>query len=327
MSGSAVRSEGRRGLLLVHQFPLASVTGVTAMLGELLRLLGLEHPDVPVAYASYDEHASPAALRAALEGRYAEAACVVAFNAHIEVAADKSAALFAGCRALGIPSWVYVHDYWPHHRPYLQALVVEHGALVLASTPFLRESLARDGFDAPVLPVGVRLPDRAPDVPIHHGSKLVASAGRLVPRKRFSDLVRAFAAARLADHARLYLRVLPSHVYRVEEDDALFAALEAEARRLGLGDSVTLDRRARETHDYAPYDVYVCASEYEGFSMTVIEAAYHACPPIMSDIAPHRVIARALFGDAAPDHLYPTGDHAALVAIKQSGRTSAILNP
>jgi hypothetical protein len=49
--------------------------------------------------------------------------------------------------------------------------------------------------------------------------------------------------------------------------------------------------------------------------MTVVEAAFHGCPPLMSAIPPHERTARALFGAAAGDFLFPVGDHQTLAAL------------
>jgi glycosyltransferase involved in cell wall biosynthesis len=118
------------------------------------------------------------------------------------------------------------------------------------------------------------------------------------------------------------LRALRSNVFSDASDEAEFHAIEVVIDQYRLT-SVVLDRQPGNPPDYATYSAYVCASSYEGFSMTVIEAAFHGCPPLMSDIPPHQSSARALFGDRAGEFLYPTGDHRALAALLRDEITTA----
>lgn len=291
------------------------------MFRELLRVAPRSAPEVEFAYQSYEPHASSAALLARLDEAHSDTTCVIAVNAHIEVSWDLSEGLFAWCLARGTPAYVYAHDYWPHHKDNVHALTTRLGAQLLASTPFIEEALLRDGFRSQVIAVGVPLPDvwpaaRAPEVP-----KVVASAGRLVPRKRLPDIVRAFAESGLDDHTRLYLRLLPSQVFGTASDIDLFREIESEVERAQLT-NVVLDRQPGEPPDYLAYSAYVCSSSYEGFSMTVIESAFHGCPPLMSDISPHQRTALALFGERAGDFLFPVGDHRALADLMRDEITS-----
>jgi glycosyltransferase involved in cell wall biosynthesis len=315
-------------LLFVHHFSLARITGVTVTLKELLRHLAPRAS----AYQSYEDIAGGADLIAVLDARHADAACVVGINIHIEVQWELTLALAEWCRRRAIPAVAYVFDYWPHHRENLRLLVHDHGMRVLASTPFIRDALADDGFPATLVQVGVPIPDAgerdddpAPDVV----PKLIGSAGRLVPRKRFSDLARAFCEADIAANARLYLRLLPSLVFGAHSDAEQLRLIEAEIARGGAEKSIEIDRTAAEFHDYARYAIYVCPSGYEGFSMGPIEAALHQRPPIISDIAPHRTIAETLFGAQASEFLFPVGDTRALAELLRdevvSGRRSAFL--
>jgi hypothetical protein len=59
--------------------------------------------------------------------------------------------------------------------------------------------------------------------------------------------------------------------------------------------------------------VYVSAAEYEGLSMTPLEAVLQGCPFLLSDIAPHRAIAAALLPDIPV--LFGVGDRPALAAL------------
>ena len=312
----------RPKLLLVNHFDLATVCGTTVMFGELLRLAPQSAPQIELAYQSYEPHASAAELRARLDAAHPDASCVVAVNAHIEVSWDLSEELFGWCLARGTPAYVYAHDYWPHHKDNLRTLTTRFGARLLASTPFVADTLLREGFSPQVMEVGVPLPDAWPAARTPASPKVVASAGRLVPRKRLPDIVRAFAESELDGLARLYLRVLPSNVFSPASDGEQLREIEAEVERARLT-SVVLDRQPGERPDYSAYSAYVCSSSYEGFSMTVIESAFHGCPPLMSDIPPHQGIARALFGERAGDFLFPVGDHRALAALLRDEITTA----
>jgi glycosyltransferase involved in cell wall biosynthesis len=149
----------------------------------------------------------------------------------------------------------------------------------------------------------------------------VGSAGRLSPRKRFPDIVRGFCGARQGAQ-RLYLRLLPSLVFKPAEDAEQLGLVEEEIRLGGARGYVDIDRTVAGRHDYLRYSTYVCASSYEGFSMTPIEASYCGCPALMSEIPPHRTIAAALFGEQADDFLFPVGDTDALARLLRDELTT-----
>lgn len=318
----AARTPAHPKLLLVNHFDLETVCGTTVMFGELLRVAPRSAPDIEFAYQSYEPHASAAELRARLDAAHTDASCVVAVNAHIEVMWNLSEELFAWCRARGTPAYVYAHDYWPHHKEYLSALTTRHGARVIVSTPFIAEALRQEGFSSEVIDVGVPLPDVWPAVATPASPKRIASAGRLVPRKRLPDIVRGFAGSGLDGVARLYLRALPSNVFSPDSDAEQLREIHAAIEQARLT-SVVVDRQPGEQPDYRSYSAYVCSSSYEGFSMAVIESAFHGCPPLMSDILPHQRIARALFGAQAADFMYPVGDCHALAGLMRDEITTA----
>lgn len=297
-------------ILLVNHFRLQTVCGTTVMFDEILRLASTAAPAARFVYESQDLYRSAGDFRRRLEEAHADTACIVAVNAHIEVYWPLSEALFEWARERRLPAYLYVHDYWPHHRDGLLTLV-GLGARTIASTPFIAESLGREGVTAEVIDVGVPLSDRGAEAGEPAAPAMVASAGRLVPRKRFADIVRAFAAADVEHEAQLYLRVLPSNVFDDAADKAQLVEIEAEIGRLQLR-NVTLDCQPADRPAYRNFATYVCSSSYEGFSMAVIESAFEGCPPLMSDIPPHQRIAHALFGAQAGQFLFPTGDIAAL---------------
>ncbi|MEI6313395.1 MAG: hypothetical protein WCO89_00890 [Syntrophus sp. (in: bacteria)] len=307
---------GRAKLLLVHHFSLSHVTGVTVMIAEIMRLF----PSIGEGVADYLSFSgTPDDLIRELDEKHDDSTAVIGINLHIEVQWEHSLVLLEWCKARGIPVWIYVHDYWPHHFDNIAA-VVEKGAKLLASTTFLQESLAADGYAAEVVTVGVPLPEELPPPPPSPWPTMplvFASSGRLTPRKRFYDIVRAFRDAALEDRAILYLRLLPSHVFDSSDDAEQIKLIENEITKdyeeLGR---VRLDRTPSAcVFDYTPYFAYVCSSAYEGFSMSPIESAYFGCPPLMSCIPAHKVIAQTLFGERARDFLYPLGDTDALAGM------------
>jgi glycosyltransferase involved in cell wall biosynthesis len=214
------------------------------------------------------------------------------------------------------PFYLHVHDYWPHHRDRVEVLVERYGARLLAITPHIADALASDGFPAALLPVGVAVGVPRP-VPIGRaGRPTVGCVGRLVPRKRFTDVVRGFCHAGLGQVADLHLRVPPSLVYPPEQDLARLREIRAAADRCsGTADAVYIDRVARVGTDYSKWSAYVSASEYEGVSMTPIESVLDGCAPLVSDIPPHRALIDTLFPGRADEFLFPVGDYRTLAGL------------
>ena len=100
--------------------------------------------------------------------------------------------------------------------------------------------------------------------------------GRIAPNKAQHDLIKAFALYRRAYDPKSRLRLVggsSSHRY--------LSALEGFAAELGLGDAVDF---AGDVPDavlgahYRAADVYVSASDHEGFGVPLVEAMYHGVP-------------------------------------------------
>jgi glycosyltransferase involved in cell wall biosynthesis len=304
-------------ILLVHHFSLATVTGVRALIAELLWRIPMLAPGIPVMFEPYEASADAVVFAARLATKHRDVTAVVGVNAHVDLRFDYTIAWLEWCRRTGRRAYLYVHDYWPQHGPLLTSLVVRYGCELLASTAFIRDAMRADGLRVVLVPVGVSLQNLERGVPASRdpgGPRIVGAVARVVPRKRLEDVVTAFCSAGLADRAKLRMRLLASRVNPVERDDVIVRAIEAVAEAQGGRDraEVILERSATDRADYRNYDVYACASSYEGFSMTPIEAAYSGCPPLMSDIPAHRAIAAALFGDQAHEFLFPVGDVMAL---------------
>ncbi len=307
-----------RKLLLVHQFALPSVSGVTVMVSELLRLIPTVAPQTDAECQSYQGFREPGDLVAALFAKHADTDCVVGINLHIEVGWDFTLELLRWCGRGGKPLYLHVHDYWPHHRDRVAVLTDQYGARLLAITPHIARALMADGFPAVLLPVGVSVaesPAGRPAAAASAAPRTVASVGRLVPRKRFPDIVRAFCHAGLGPAAELYLRVPPSLVYSPEQDRARLQEIQMESRACGTGQTIHVDHSPRVGTDYSRWAAYLSASEYEGVSMTPIESVLQGCPALISDIPPHRTLIDALFPGRADEFLFPVGNHAGLASL------------
>jgi glycosyltransferase involved in cell wall biosynthesis len=303
-----------RSLLIVHQFALPRVSGVSVLVAELLRLVPEVAPGVLATAVSYEPFSRPCDLIEVVRRDHADATCVVGINLHIEVGWQFSVALAEWCHEVGKPLHLHVHDYWPHHREGLRTLTHIYGATVWAITPAICAALSDDDCASRLLPVGVAVPEAGVQIDDPApGPQTIASVGRLVPRKRFPDIVRAFRHADMGEEVALYIRVPPSLVYSPEEDAECMAEIEAEAR--GCPSTVCIDPHGRLGTDYTAWSVYVSASEYEGLSMTPIESVLQGCPPLVSDIPPHRVIVETLFPTCVADYLFPVGDWRTLAGL------------
>jgi glycosyltransferase involved in cell wall biosynthesis len=309
-------------LILVHHFPLASVTGVTVMLAQLLKLVPSIAPDTEVLYWHYGLFETPDAIESAIGEVDAERIWVFGVNLQIEVQWEWSLALARACARRSILLFNNVQDYWPHHEENMRQLTKECGVRLLGASPFLVDSLAKDNFAVTHLQMGAQLPAVAsPHSPVW--PKMIGSVGRLVRRKRFADTVRAFCSAGLDKTAQLRLTLVPSEVFGAERDAEQLRLICNEIEKPGIqSSSILLGTTPIVPPDYASLSIFVSASDYEGFSLTPYEAAFSGCPPIVSNIPPHEFMARSLFGDHAEDFLFPVTDTDALAECLQDEITT-----
>jgi glycosyltransferase involved in cell wall biosynthesis len=317
-------------LLIAHHFPLSNITGVTVTVADLLHRLA-QTPDIHARYLSYDGIESPERLDELLGERYGDATCVFGINLQIEVAWELSRALMDWCKLRHIVPLIYVCDYWPQHRAATQELVDAYGAVLLASTPFIQQLLATAGFEAILMNTGVPFLDLAPLLPDRRGeTKTIASIGRLVPRKRLGDVVRAFALAKLDGVARLYLKMLPTQTFASSDDAAQLKLVEDEIELAGFSTgTVRIERNVSARQEYRDFSALVSCSSYEGFGLPAIQAAYAGCVPLLSNVPPHVRTAGILFEERSEDFLFPVGDIRALAELLQdevrTGRRSIFL--
>ena len=305
-------------LVVAHQFALTSLTGVTVLLRSLLPEIGTVNPHIRVVYLNLDEHSMPGASLTRLWAASHHRLEFVGVNLQIDRHLNRSIECFEVCRQMGVPAYLWAHDYWSQHERIVRRLVEELGVTLLASTPTVRDGLDRDNFSARLVQVGISLDNLVIDTtrPPRQVPFVVGTAGRLVRRKRLIDVVRAFRLAGLGDAAELRLRLLPSLVYPANLDGKILDEVMDEVTALrAAGATVVVDHSATPQHDYGVYSAYVCTSDYEGFSMPPIEAIYCGCPTFMSDIPAHRAIASLLHPDDWQDVLFPVGDMSTLAAL------------
>ncbi|MDD5557442.1 MAG: glycosyltransferase family 4 protein [bacterium] len=169
-----------------------------------------------------------------------------------------------------------------HGREDLATLAGVAG-LVLADSAFNAGELAEAGFrDVKVMPL-ILDPGRLakpPDAGILRGFRdgvpNILFVGRVVPNKRFEDLIRAFYAYRrfTGKPARLLLVGSATGLERY------LAFLRHLVRELSL-DDVVFARHVRLdalTAFYRAADLFLCMSEHEGFCIPLLEAMHFGVP-------------------------------------------------
>jgi glycosyltransferase involved in cell wall biosynthesis len=157
--------------------------------------------------------------------------------------------------------------------------------LAVGDSEFNRQELEALGFTATgVLPV---VPDfspleTAPDPRIIDAfddeTANVLFVGRLIPHKRPDLLIRYLQAYRTVFRKRARLLLAGSH----DQFGGFLAELHALAARLGAGDVHILGQVTSEelTALYDVADLFLCASEHEGFCVPIVEAFYKRVPVI-----------------------------------------------
>jgi glycosyltransferase involved in cell wall biosynthesis len=102
--------------------------------------------------------------------------------------------------------------------------------------------------------------------------------GRVAPHKAQHDVIKAFAAHRLAYDPQARL-----HLVGGSSSHAYWTALERFVAALGLTDAVDLAGSVPPGELAARYrvaDVFVCLSEHEGFCVPLLEAMHHEVPVV-----------------------------------------------
>ncbi len=197
----------------------------------------------------------------------------------------------AAARSAGVPAIAWIQN--PLHevvrllpgatRPRTQvcaARLVDAGATAIAAAaPGLRDEWRRAGVSADrlcVLPNGMRLPAR--DVPWADtgGRELrMLSVGRLAPQKRHDIAIAALAELRSRD--------CPAHLEILGTGNEE-RTLRDHAARLGVGAHVTFAGFVDDPGPrYHASDVFVLASDFEGFGNVLVEALAHGLAVVATD--------------------------------------------
>ena len=157
--------------------------------------------------------------------------------------------------------------------------------LALGDSEYNRLELQSLGFPVtgvlPVVPDFVHLdvpPDRALAAGFDDEWTNVMFVGRVIPNKKFEDVIRAFHAYRTRHNPRSRLLLVGSY----SGFEKYLSMLHALVARLGTPDVHFLGHVRNEelTALYDIADVFLCQSEHEGFCVPLIEAFYKQVPVI-----------------------------------------------
>ena len=159
--------------------------------------------------------------------------------------------------------------------------------LAIADSEFNREDLLRVGYrDTTVVPILFDPSDVGGEPDPSLSARLATEklgggtewlfVGRLCPNKAQHDVIKAFAAYRIACDPKARLRFVggsSSHLYE--------SCLRGFVHEIGCEDAVTFagsvtDRELASY--YANADVFVCLSRHEGFCVPLLEAMHHGIP-------------------------------------------------
>jgi glycosyltransferase involved in cell wall biosynthesis len=160
---------------------------------------------------------------------------------------------------------------------------VERCTLALGDSEYNRRELETLGFNPsavlPVVPDFVHL-DRAPGgalaSALDDGSANVMFVGRVIPNKKFEDVIRAFHVYRTRHNPRSRLLLVGAY----SGFERYLAMLQGMIAGLGTPDVHFLGHVSNEELSafYDIADLFLCASEHEGFCVPLIEAFYKGVP-------------------------------------------------
>jgi glycosyltransferase involved in cell wall biosynthesis len=155
--------------------------------------------------------------------------------------------------------------------------------LALGDSEYNRHELAQLGFGhtavLPVVPDFSHLdvpPDRRLAGAFDDECTNVLFVGRVIPNKKFEDVIRAFHVYRTRHNPRSRLLLAGSY----GGFERYLAMLHALLARLDLEDVHFLGQVSDEelTALYDVADLFLCASEHEGFCVPIVEAFYKRIP-------------------------------------------------
>lgn len=167
--------------------------------------------------------------------------------------------------------------------------VLEADAVILATEQERQEAISFgvDPDRTDVIPVGIDVPDDPPLCAEVGESFEVLFVGRINPGRNVEQLLRAAAAVRTRFRRRLIVRVVGPFAARsgLERNARYEGALRGLVADLNLQDMVRLEgplsgRALRDA--YLRADVFVYPSRYENFGQTMLEAASHGLPLLVT---------------------------------------------
>jgi glycosyltransferase involved in cell wall biosynthesis len=177
-----------------------------------------------------------------------------------------------------------------HHGRRELATFAPRAELALGDSEYNRQELEASGFRRTgVLPIVLDLaryrerPSPVMGSLLGGGRSNLLFVGRVIPNKRFEDLLAVFAFYRRRDPRSRLLLVGDYHGH-----ERYYARLRERAQALGfaLGDDVVFTGHVE--HDdllacYAASDVFLCLSEHEGFCVPLLEAMAFRLPVVAYD--------------------------------------------
>ena len=160
---------------------------------------------------------------------------------------------------------------------------VHRSELALGDSEYNRAELESIGFPhtgvLPVVPDFSHLdvePDALSASAFDDGWTNVMFVGRVIPNKKFEDVIRAFHVYRTRHNPRSRLLLVGSY----SGFERYLAMLTGLAARLGTPDVHFLGHVSNEelTALYDVADLFLCASEHEGFCVPLVESFYKGIP-------------------------------------------------
>jgi glycosyltransferase involved in cell wall biosynthesis len=155
--------------------------------------------------------------------------------------------------------------------------------VALSDSEYNRNELARLGFPSvgflPVVPDFSHLdlpPNTMTSAGFDDGWMNILFVGRVIPNKKFEDLIRTFHVYRTRHNPRSRLLLVGSY----SGFERYLAMLHGLIARLGTPDVHFLGHVSNEelTAFYDIADLFLCASEHEGFCVPLVESFYKRVP-------------------------------------------------
>jgi glycosyltransferase involved in cell wall biosynthesis len=162
---------------------------------------------------------------------------------------------------------------------------VRRSDLALGDSEYNRQELEALGFSAtgvlPVVPDFAHLdvpPNTTATAPFDDGWTNILFVGRVIPNKKFEDVIRTFHVYRTRHDHRSRLLLVGSY----SGFERYFAMLQGLIARLGTPDVYFLGHVTNEdlTAIYDVADLFLCASEHEGFCVPIVESFYKGVPVV-----------------------------------------------